>query len=259
VGILSKQALYTTLGIAVSFAVAFGGWTFVNGLINTKSDTLLSVTGDIYVSASRVEEESEEEPLFPTLSDYEIAAVLQSREMEWIYEQPHEPIEGQLSMEQAIRAGEEGLNYFIEQGVIPLEFSDRGFSRVNAHLSQYLERTRSQEVQMLEPFYSFWSIAFSSERLSVEFDINAVTGQIWSAEIGFTSSDKELMLPKVNEMLDSFTGYLNLESGSWVEITDYGVKRDYNMFSAFVRSISRAPYARIGMGLFANSTQLDNS
>jgi len=46
---MNKQRIYTTLGIALSFSIAVGGWTLTSMLIDRKSDALLSATGIIRI------------------------------------------------------------------------------------------------------------------------------------------------------------------------------------------------------------------
>lgn len=251
-----KQRLYTTAGIVLSFTIALGGWAFVSMLIDMKSDAMLSETGVVPVNAPRIEEDSDydDESPFPTLTDYEIAAVLQIWQSELVYEQPHEPTEGQLSMEQAIKAGEDGLSYFFDQEVMPLEFSDHEYSKISAYLCRNI--IRGKETQTFEPFYSTWSVSFSSENISAVFIINAVTGQIWGAAVEFTGNkNDEFILPKTSALLDIYTSYLNLEGGNRIEITDYSAQRDYNMFSAVVYGVSRGNYARISMGLIGRTSE----
>lgn len=219
---LSKRNLYTAMGIALSFVIAIGGWALTSKLIDGKADALLSVTGSVKVpvvastdTGKEPDESGGESPhVLPRLTATEISAVLQNWKAAGS-ERPHEPTDGQLSMEQAIEAGKAGLSYFCEQGVIPTELLELEYDKINAYL--YENQPRGQETGSLDPFYSYWTVSLTNGRMSALLTINAVTGQIWKAEIASTISSVNFNEVQAEHMLDVFTSYLDLGDGDLIE------------------------------------------
>lgn len=88
----------------------------------------------------------------------------------------HEPVAGQVSMEDAIRAGEKWL---VEMGLG--EEKDVAAYTMKAELGIGVQ---VEEVgEQLEPYYSFWTVKYSNQSISATLYLNAVTGKVWGAEI----------------------------------------------------------------------------
>ncbi|MDR1130907.1 MAG: hypothetical protein LBL15_00620 [Oscillospiraceae bacterium] len=225
---MRKQNVLTILGIALSFVIAIGGWAVTSMLIDLKSDALLSAGGltPVYAPAATSsghtklddnpnimgEDISGERSIFSAI---EISRILSNWESR-ANEQPHEPMEGQITMEQAIAIGQKGLSYFYDQGIIPAQLLE--YSKTDAYLCQ--RQPSGGAGKMLSPDYSYWGLSFSGENGSVRFSINAMTGQIWKADLGINSSETVLTEAvkkiKAEQMLDVFTAYLGLTgSGSY--------------------------------------------
>ena len=88
----------------------------------------------------------------------------------------HEPVAGQISMEEAIQAGEKWL---IEMGIG--EAKDVAAYTINAELGT--GRQAEEAGEQLEAYYSFWTVKYSSRPISAILYLNAVTGKVWGAEI----------------------------------------------------------------------------
>lgn len=88
----------------------------------------------------------------------------------------HEPVAGQISIEEAIKAGEEWL---IEMGIG--EEKDAAAYTVNAELG--IGAQTDEPGEQLEAYYSFWTVRYSSQSVSAVLYLNAVTGKVWGAEI----------------------------------------------------------------------------
>lgn len=234
----SKQNLYTVVGVALSFVIAFGGWALTSELINRKADALLSVTGSVKVPTAPPtgtgekpgDSDEETDYVWPKLTESEIVAVLQNWEAGG-RERPHEPTEGQLSMEQAIDAGRTGLFYFSEQGIIPAELLDN--SKINAYLYEY--QPSGQGTGLLDPFYSYWTVSFSGESMDVSLTINAVTGQIWKADLSFSGINSNEL--KGEQVLYVFTSNLELSSADSIKTTGNITSKGFSdgLFYAVVR------------------------
>ena len=92
----------------------------------------------------------------------------------------HDPVEGQISMEEAVQEGEEWL---ISMGIGEGEAqgADDGLKFVKAALGVGIQKG-SSKVQ-LEPYYSFWTVHFSGSYTDAVLYLNAVTGRVWRAEV----------------------------------------------------------------------------
>ena len=105
---------------------------------------------------------------------------------ERIGETMHNPVEGQISMEDAIKMGEEWL-IKMNMGEKESGNSDANFTK--ATLSVGIQ-SQSDE-KLLEPYYSFWTVNFSSQTMNAVLYLNAVTGKVWGAEISLYGSMHE--------------------------------------------------------------------
>lgn len=96
----------------------------------------------------------------------------------------HEPVAGQISMEEAIKAGEEWL---IEMGIG--EEKDAAAYTINAKLGVGVQMEEMGE--QLEAYYSFWTVEYSSQPIDAILYLNAITGKVWSAEITLYEKSSE--------------------------------------------------------------------
>jgi len=179
---MSRRAVYTATGIILSFAIAIGGWVATSRLIDMESDRLLSASAsfsvDMPVAAEPLSADEDDDNPYITfgLTDNEIVSVLRNWELTH-YRRPHEPAPGQIDMTTAIISGRAGINFLEEQNILPPGGMD--FDHTGAFLSQNVPRGED----FLPLIYSYWTVFFSNENVSVNMTINAVTGQIWEIEL----------------------------------------------------------------------------
>lgn len=221
-----KQNFYTAIGIALSFLIAFGGWIVTRELLDKKEKALFAVTGSIQVNTPIItaaetsknqdgEESIETEYISPKLTDSQITSVLQNWENDGV-ERPHEPMVGQLNMEQAIEAAKDGLKFFYEQGFIPENFHDE-YNKINANLC--VKQLGDQRTQTFEPYYSYWTVLLTGDKTNSQLIINAVTGQIWRADVTLLPQSGKYYKIETDErsmehIVDSFISYLDLGSNA---------------------------------------------
>ena len=207
---INKQTIFTAGGIVLSFIIAFGGWMLTSILIDMRSDALFSAAEIIWINVpeERVllfsdvyDSDAPNDRL--VLSEREIVSVLNN----WSSrgrERPHEPMAGQINMEQAITLGIAGLSSYAEQGVLPAEFFT--FNTINANLRQNMQDGH----QFLEPVYSYWTVVFTGEYMSATLIMNAATGQIWNIDITLRSFLYELHTDYLYDALDIFVSNIGL-------------------------------------------------
>jgi len=236
---MNKQKVFTAMGVMISFVIAVGGWALTSTLIDKRSDALLSASGITWINApdarlsespvspTAVGDPSGEAPMFPdnnqnadvlTLSENEIISIIRNLESPAI-ERLHEPTADQMTMEQAIAAGQAWCSVFSENGIVPDELLKWEDMRINAYLSQRLPRDQSE--QFLNPIYSYWTVTYSSVYMDANLDINAVTGKVLMADIALHSYPHTDLYPNaIENILVRFIADLGLDSFDGIKVTN---------------------------------------
>ena len=88
----------------------------------------------------------------------------------------HDPVAGQISMEEAIKTGERWLDE-METGK---EAEEASFS-ISAELG--VGRQRETGSGRLGACFSFWTVTYSGRSMNAVLYLNAVTGKVWGAQI----------------------------------------------------------------------------
>ena len=88
----------------------------------------------------------------------------------------HDPVAGQISMEEAIENGE---SWLVEMGISE-EMGAALFS-VSAKLG--VGGQNGDAGERLEAYFSFWTVTYTNQSMSARLYLNAVTGKVWGAEI----------------------------------------------------------------------------
>jgi hypothetical protein len=204
---MKNKYVFLIVGIALVCTIAIGGWGVTNVLLDQKEEALFAEGGSVETGTS-------EETSDTVTVNYGNAAGLTASEMAivlrdmWVGQgerTPHEPTAGQISMEQAIGQGRTWLNTLVNKGLMPEEVLD--YEQVNAYLEKRVPRNMNFEEmgysgynplfnpadvrddEMLEPFFSYWTVIFSGTEARTRMVMNAVTGQVWSADIIFGDKD----------------------------------------------------------------------
>ena len=167
-----------------------------SALIGARSDVLLSVSEVMWISAQEIPDiYGDGANARPVLSEHEIISVLRNWNSRG-RETPHEPMAGQINMEQAITLGLAGLAEYA--GILPEEWFS--FSTINAALRQ----NQVDSSQFLDPAYSFWTVSFTGEHMSATLTIHAATGRIWGVDITPMSSMYTLDSGSLHSALNVF-------------------------------------------------------
>lgn len=125
----------------------------------------------------------------------------------------HDPVEGQISMEEAIESGKQWLT---------MMGSEKQIYSITATLSAGYQKESAK--MQLEPYYSFWTIEFSNQTVKNTLYLNAVTGQVWFAKIIWNDEIQEKMYPQ--EQLKNFIESAGLQAENKTEVTkdNYGMQ-----------------------------------
>lgn len=201
---MNRTHRYTLFSLLAAFVFIFGSMAGMNLILKTRERQLLTQRGTAVVESPIQVWEAMENTgegkngtagrYTLTESQMENALINWMAQSEW---RLHDPVEGQLSMEDAIQCGE---NWLVEMGYAR---KNRGKPwSVRATLGVPVSGWVPQE--QLAPYHSFWVINVSDTELEAELVINAVTGQVWEAMVkqydGITEESAGEVLPLFMEM-----------------------------------------------------------
>lgn len=180
---MNKTYKYTLLTLFLAVVFVVGSMEGMNFILQVRERQFLSENGRIVVEAPvRAWQEQAGGMEGENGENSQERYVLTVEQMEEVISSwdesttvIHDPVNGQISMEEAMRAGKEWL---AEMGMA--ENVDAGAHSMYATLS--IMQKGSGEIQ-LEPYYSFWFVQYSSQSIIAYLYINAVTGRVWNAEI----------------------------------------------------------------------------
>ena len=169
-----KGRVFDVLGILLAFLAAAGGLFLAKKALDQNRETLLSKTGQVKtVLLSDGQEGKEREEAINELAD-----VVKTWENEQV-EYPHEPGNGQLSMEEAVEISQNWVKNFYKKyrkqqlkGIQDLT----KYSKVSANLCMKQKEPSKEDTFVV--MYSYWKVAVVDEITRAEFILNAATGQI---------------------------------------------------------------------------------
>jgi len=226
-----KQRILTVIAAAFSLLIVCGGWFLINELMDRQQTNLMNRVNSITVNeTSNDDQDKEDETGRLLLSTQEITDILNV----WRFDQTgyyHDPIDGQLTMEEAIKAAKSGLSYFCNEGVLPNQISENEYTQTNAFLYDIQDKKNISKVvpAAKRPSYSFWSVSLANQKVIIQLTLNAQTGQIWMANISLTSYDG-INFNKVNvlDLLQKFETYLGLSDGNQLRSNEYYAAKSYS-------------------------------
>ncbi|MCL2367164.1 MAG: hypothetical protein FWC75_09025 [Oscillospiraceae bacterium] len=230
---MNKHLFLTIGGVLLALAFAASGWFITGRLIESRSNTLLYVSGIARANtppdraytpaANSGDDDGAYDNIEPEsiLSEQEIISILRNWEARG-RETPHEPTADQISMGQAIDIGRDGLLNFYEIGLITSDMLE--VSNTTAFLSQNIS---PMQEGFLDPMYSFWTVIFSSTYQRSIFRVHALTGQIWRYE-GFplaSTTATTLSLYQAEAIVEDFLLALALDDlgAAYTDVTAHGI------------------------------------
>lgn len=203
-----KQRAAQTLGLVIFTGIfIIGNVLFARGMFGQLEERLLTETGTMYLSVP--ETYPNEDGWSGTagteyaLSPEELSDILtywgQGTDTAL-----HEPMKGQLSMEQAITVGQEWIYAMLDmdsglwQCIEPCFLGEEGQLEINATVAMLFSRTTGEgESDLMMPYYGYWRVSFSNNNGEIRLLMNAVTGQVWHASVIVHNPDR--VVPAVPE------------------------------------------------------------
>ena len=187
---MRKDKIDTLLVFCLSFTVVFGGWFLTKGLLHCKENEMLTAKGRIVLDNTKADGEENN----PAMQEDFVPQVLSEDQMAEILtvweaggrEILHEPMAGQMNMEQAIEAGEKWITSLADNYVLSADFIEYSFRDTSAVLCS-LDSFASLE----ESWISYWKITYTGDDVKIVLKLHAATGQVWKADIS-VNEDKML-------------------------------------------------------------------
>jgi len=207
---MNKNIIYTILIVLLSFIVVSGGWFLMNKMLDRKEEKILGQTGQITVRMAEKDnqdtEDTEKSFSGQKLSENERIKVLK------IWETgkkliPHEPLGGQMNMEQAIAKGEEWIGMVEKSENLISADAVLEFENTSAKLCSFEDKAGVEKEKI-----SFWEIQYENADMQILLKIHALSGEVWNAEITMEESDRERFDPD-GELLKAAFPFFGAGSG----------------------------------------------
>lgn len=185
---MNRKYKYTFLTLLLGTAFMIGSMLCMRWILEVREKQLLTENGKAAVESpvrAWQEWEQKEQTATHKLTMEQMEEAIQF----WnnrIGETIHDPVEGQISMEEAIESGKQWLTMMGEEKQI---------YSITAILSAGYQRESAKK--QLEPYHSFWTIEFSNQTVRTTLYLNAVTGQVWSAKMIWKDDIQEKPYPQV--------------------------------------------------------------
>ena len=254
---MNKSYKYTILTLFLAIAFIFGSMAGMNFIIRVREGHLLTERGSVLVETpvrSWIDLESNGEPASDTTHQERDTLTVEQTEEAIVYwnsregEIIHEPVIGQISMEEAIENGEKWLS----EMKLGEEMDAVSFS-VSAKLG--VGRQREDAAERLEAYFSFWTVTYSNQSMSAILYLNAVTGKVWGAEISLYEELPQILpddrlrlfveLAGLQVSDDDSIGIDSDETGTQIAIKESRLcaqKHSYNMSIGFDKSYKYTAY-----------------
>lgn len=171
------------IGILSAFAIAFCGLFLVQGRLNLEQNKLLESGGVVELPQTITTEAAESAivSLRDSLAEEELLQLVHGLEQkeELI---PHEPLEGQLTMIQAINCGEAWLEEFFLSDVTSDDLTAKDY-RANCYLWTPEAAGADGEAS---PWLGCWTVSLSNQNIDASLTLSAVSGQILEASVSLS-------------------------------------------------------------------------
>ena len=190
---MNRASKYTLLSLLFAAVFVFGSMAGTDLILQMWEKRRLEERGTVTMESpvlawqsAETGEEYDGQDGEPLVRDKEEDLTLTEKEIEQVIryrkncegELLHDPVKGQITMEQAFAAGE---NWLVEMG-----FWDHSRTHAEPLLRRASLGTKTAKEGLhmpIEPYYSFWTVRFSGADMYVSLSVNAMTGRVWDAKI----------------------------------------------------------------------------
>lgn len=205
---MKKTYKYMFLTILLALVFIFGSMAGMNIILQIRENQLLSESGIAVIESpvrawqgredgtDETDENTDEERYsLTTMQVKDVVERWNNRQGEIL----HNPVEGQVSMLEAVRESEEWLKLIGMKEEVYGTDTELNFVRATLSIGMQKDALSAP----LEPYYSFWTVHFSSSYLDAVLYLNAVTGRVWSARITlYDNLPRELPYEKLRQFVE---------------------------------------------------------
>lgn len=221
----SGSIFINLLGVLCALAIAFSGLFLVQGRLLGEQDKLLAGGG--LVELPQIETAGAVEVgdafVLNQLAEEELLQLVYSLEQKGEV-RPHEPLQGQLTMIQAMDCGEVWLEeFFLPHFGLNDLFS--GEYKISCYL--WTPETAGQDMEAA-PWFSCWTVSVSNRNIDASLTLSAVSGQVLDASVSCSApvpyQDRDSLMTLLEDYAFSFgleEDYTLIYSGE----TDSGAKK----------------------------------
>lgn len=223
---MSRMPKYTVFCLLFAAAFVFGSMAGMDLVLQMRESRRLQEGGSVAVESPMPAWQSTEKEEEYAKQEEEGDRILTEEQIEQVVtyrkncegELLHDPVRGQITMEQAFASGE---NWLVEMGFWD---GNQTHSETLLHRASLGTKTIKEGLPVpIEPYYSFWTVRFSGADLYASLSVNAMTGRVWDAKI--TLYDTEYVNgDKSFKKLEQFIRLAGIEAPveQYVEISDNG-------------------------------------
>lgn len=196
------KKVITLGGIFLAFVIAIGGLFIMQGMIHERGDALLSESGSVKAAPIVDDADRNTDDAEPTtLSQMEIIQILHSLESKET-EQPHEPMQGQISMENAIEQAKEWTNHFYTQYLDEETTDTLNYIKINSKLC--IKQNSEIVGNSSEVLNSYWTVILETDEIRTEIVMNAVTAQVFRATVTSSSAAYDFSKIDLERLLEDY-------------------------------------------------------
>ncbi|MDE6387716.1 MAG: hypothetical protein K2L82_07935 [Lachnospiraceae bacterium] len=235
---MSKSRICTFAMFLLAICIIFGGWFLTERLLVKHEVNFLDSTGRIEVRSEEIKlfAENEQENTGEQLTQqeefygHEMNAYTRAKVLSvWDYggkELPHEPMTGQMNMEQAIDAGKKWVETMAASGFFTDKLQGCEFDATKATLCTI--DTPRRYTDMEEMLYSYWKLWFVKDGVSVELMLHAASGEVWKAKFTVEIGDEPVATYDLAYLLSFAFPFMEIEQESdydviWSTVGEDGV------------------------------------
>lgn len=210
---MNKGKMVPRMMLTISLFVIVGGWFVTNKMVEKKENRILGQKGQITVQSDHKGKDAdlsgtaEKNESFTgrKLSESEIAQVLTVWEAGG-KKTPHEPMEGQMDMEQAVEKGAEWIDSIAEKEILFSSETVKDFDKTTAKLCTFDDETETPKEMI-----SFWEVNFQKPDVQIVLKIHALSGEVWAADIGVEEKNVTYHVSD-GELLDAAFPFVEIEN-----------------------------------------------
>lgn len=242
---MKREKLTAALALLLSASLMAGGWAAVGGLLGYQRTRILQSGGIVCGLYSESgfwagDGGTQEEYSAGPLTAEETARLLEAWEGGGTL-LLHEPRDGQMSMEQAIRAGEAWIASLAERGVLSEYLPEDGFDQVSARLC-----TVTQTAEEDERLLGCWFLTYRAKDAELALKLHAISGAVWRADFS------------LRECEDTDTGLAEGELAAelFPAVGEADAALQVKIARSYVRVNDESPCARLSVWLEAKNAEI---